>query len=624
MKETDFIEQNKKKWARFEKLSATKNNDPDEVAELFTEITEDLSYAKTFYPRRSVRVYLNQLSQGVFTSLHKQKKQSLKGFGTFWKTTVPLEMYRARYNVLTAFVFFLLAVLVGIASQQYDNDFATLILGESYINYTQEMIEKGNPMGIYGDSPSNSMFFQITVNNIRVAFFAFATGIFWTLGSYFILLKNGIMLGAFQWWFYGKGLLLTSFLAVWIHGAFEISAIIIAGAAGITMGSGLIFPKSFPRVQSLIFSAKRGLVILLSLVPVLTIAGLLESYVTRHYLSMNSWEKWTIILLSFTAIVLYYVVYPFIVAKKYPDKIALKEIPRFIPQRKINWYEIRNAGKVFTDTFNVFIDQIRPISRLINTLVFPTALLILAIILSTEWSSFNSFLSWHQLIGRLFGTGIHFGVFKLLAWPIVLTLLLSSIFFTINQTNATDQLYRHFLRFLKKNGLSFYIFMLLFFTLMIFADWWMYIILFFIGPFLMLIPSYIGIEGQHFFKAVGNAFNKGVTVYTESLLSLLSFLVLSYLFIFLLDNPIAGLFDIVNELLSNLFITFTDYYMLIINSVDILFYLVYYIFIFTLIFIAIALLYYSLIEKSTAKGLYEKLMKFGKRSKSIESTVDFE
>ncbi len=67
MKETTFIEQNKRKWAKFEKLSNNKNSDPDEVSQLFTELTEDLAYAKTFYPRRSVRVYLNQLAQGVFT-----------------------------------------------------------------------------------------------------------------------------------------------------------------------------------------------------------------------------------------------------------------------------------------------------------------------------------------------------------------------------------------------------------------------------------------------------------------------------------------------------------------------------------------------------------------------------
>ena len=53
--------------------------------------------------------------------------------------------------------------------------------------------------------------------------------------------------------------------SIWIHGAFEISAIVIAGAAGLTVGNGLLFPKSYTRVQSLVFSAKRGLVIMLSL-----------------------------------------------------------------------------------------------------------------------------------------------------------------------------------------------------------------------------------------------------------------------------------------------------------------------------------------------------------------------
>ena len=62
------------------------------------------------------------------------------------------------------------------------------------------------------------------------------------------------MLGSFQWWFKAKGLLLTSILAVWIHGAFEISAIVIAGGAGITLGNGILFPGTYTRVQSLIFS----------------------------------------------------------------------------------------------------------------------------------------------------------------------------------------------------------------------------------------------------------------------------------------------------------------------------------------------------------------------------------
>ena len=71
MKETDFIEKNKKKWQEFEKISQNKSKDPDKLSELFLEITEDLSYAKTFYPKRSVRVYLNYLAQKVFLTFSK-------------------------------------------------------------------------------------------------------------------------------------------------------------------------------------------------------------------------------------------------------------------------------------------------------------------------------------------------------------------------------------------------------------------------------------------------------------------------------------------------------------------------------------------------------------------------
>ncbi|MBK6524538.1 MAG: stage II sporulation protein M [Crocinitomicaceae bacterium] len=106
-----------------------------------------------------------------------------------------------------------------------------------------------------------------------------------------------------------------------MHGAFEISSIVIAGAAGITVGNGLIFPKSYTRLQSLVFSAKRGLVIMLSLIPFFIIAGFLESYVTRHYQSIPDVVKALTILVSFSIMILYYVVYPHFVAKRYPEKI---------------------------------------------------------------------------------------------------------------------------------------------------------------------------------------------------------------------------------------------------------------------------------------------------------------
>ena len=73
MRETAFIEQNKKKWEQFESILKQPNRNPDKLSELFIQVTDDLSYARTFYPNRSVKVYLNNLSQKIFSSIYKNQ-----------------------------------------------------------------------------------------------------------------------------------------------------------------------------------------------------------------------------------------------------------------------------------------------------------------------------------------------------------------------------------------------------------------------------------------------------------------------------------------------------------------------------------------------------------------------
>ena len=71
MKETSFIEQNKEKWNRFEKLSESESSDPTELSDLYMDITDDLSYAQTFYQRRTVRVYLMQRFEPSLLLFHR-------------------------------------------------------------------------------------------------------------------------------------------------------------------------------------------------------------------------------------------------------------------------------------------------------------------------------------------------------------------------------------------------------------------------------------------------------------------------------------------------------------------------------------------------------------------------
>lgn len=629
MKETSFINQNKKKWARFEKLSGQKNNDPDEVAQLFTEITEDLSYARTFYPRRSVRVYLNQLAQGVFTSLYKQRKQPLGSFVNFWKVSLPLELYRARVNLLMSFLFFGLAILVGAVSQHYDQNFVDLILGEGYVTATEERIARGNPMGVYGESPQASMFLRITMNNIMVAFFTFALGMFATIGTYLMLLSNGIMLGSFQWWFYAKGLLLTSFLAVWIHGAFEISSIIIAGGAGITVGNGILFPRSYSRQQSLIFSAKRGLMIMLSLVPFFIIAGFLESYVTRYYNVMPDWTKWLIILSSFGLIIGYYVIYPFRVAKRYPDEIKVKEIPRYTPDRTIEWNKIRKVSEVFTDTFYLFMKNFSIIFRIFVNCILPLCLILLGVIFSFDFFALDYRLDMLELWGTIFGEGRFFTWYKFLGWSFILSMLFCAVFYSIKK-DEDEPLFTGYLKFLLYHGFWMYLFSLGVFGLLIWAPGGLLFLCLFITPFIGMIPSLIVFEKKNFFTAFGKSFSLGKGAYGDSLGAFAIFVVISLIFLMALNNPLDGIFgefDVVSmfqNITEYLTITVFDGYAAIISFVTALIYIIFMFFMISIYALSFSFSYYSSNEMRSAKGLYERLEHFGKRNKTFETEEDFD
>ena len=108
----------------------------------------------------------------------------------------------------------MLSIGIGALSAAHDDTFVRLILGDAYVNMTLNNIEQGDPMAVYKSMHQSDMFFAITFNNVRVSFMAFVMGLLISVGSGLIMFYNGIMLGAFQYFFYQKGLLLTSFLTI--------------------------------------------------------------------------------------------------------------------------------------------------------------------------------------------------------------------------------------------------------------------------------------------------------------------------------------------------------------------------------------------------------------------------
>ena len=310
MKEAVFVRQNRGKWKRYEDcLKEISKQSPDSLADIYIDITNDLSFAQSHYPNSRIHLYLNSLSVRLHQYINRKKKEKFSRIFTYWKYEVPLVIYSARKELLYSFLIFAVSFIIGVFSTAQDADFPRLILGDRYVNMTLQNIDNKDPMAVYKDARSGLMFVGITINNIWVSFNTFIYGLFTSIASAYILIKNGIMIGCFQYFFYDRGLLREPFLTIWIHGTLEISAIIVAGAAGITMGNGWLFPGTYSRIVSFRRSAQRGMKIVIGTIPIFIIAGFLESYITRHT-EFPDFVRAAIILLSLSFVIFYYVIYP--------------------------------------------------------------------------------------------------------------------------------------------------------------------------------------------------------------------------------------------------------------------------------------------------------------------------
>ncbi|MET0570966.1 MAG: stage II sporulation protein M [Pedobacter agri] len=312
MREALFVKKNTEKWQQYDRMQQA---NPDEVANQFIEITNDLAYAKTFYPKSNTTAYLNGLASKLHQSVYKNKKEKSNRFVHFWKSELPLLFLEHRKQVIYALLFFILSCAIGAISAKYDDTFVRLIMGDAYVNMTNENIAKGDPFGVYKQSNEFVMFIQIGLNNIYVALYTFVLGIIFSFGSIVSLFRNGIMLGSFQYFFFSKGLGIQSVLVIWIHGTLEISAIVLAGAAGLVLGNSFLFPKTYTRMESIIKGAKDGIKIVLGLVPIFIVAAFFESFITRHT-EMPLFLSITILAISAAFIIWYVFIYPVKIIKK--------------------------------------------------------------------------------------------------------------------------------------------------------------------------------------------------------------------------------------------------------------------------------------------------------------------
>ena len=353
MRETKFIQQNKEKWEEFERTLDKPYADPDKLNDLFVQITDDLSYSRTFYPNRSVRVYLNGLAQRIFSDIYKKRRIRFRRLLTFWTHELPILVYESRRDFLIASLIFGLALAIGLVSCAMDPEFVEIMLGADYVEMTRQNIASGDPMAVYKERGRFNMSLAITMNNLWVAFLTFIMGAIYGIGTLAILIRNGVMVGAFQYFFVKEGLFRESFLTIWTHGTLEISAIIIAGAAGLTMGRGLAFPGTYSRLRSFRRAAKRGLKIMVGISPIFVLAGFIEGYLTRQTETPDL-VRLIFILGCLAFVILYFGIYPRMQHSRRgsppTDQNAIVPTPAW----SINFLSIKNSGQIFNEAFMLY------------------------------------------------------------------------------------------------------------------------------------------------------------------------------------------------------------------------------------------------------------------------------
>lgn len=279
------------------------------MAKEFTQLVDDLAYAKTFYPESKITRFINGEAAKIYLQIYQNRREETNRLLFFWKYELPLTIWKHRRYMLFSTLVFIVFFAIGFFASAKDETVARSFFGDTYYEHTQANIANGNPFGIYEHGNPFLSWIQLMIHNIRVSIILFVSGLFAGLPSLYFLAQNAAMVGIFDHLFASNGLGLDFFLVVFVHGTLELTAIVISGGAGLILGMGFIFPGTVRRLTSLKQAAKDAVKIMIGLMPVFALAAFFEGFITRLYNDLSILTS-LITVLSVLFVIFYFVIYP--------------------------------------------------------------------------------------------------------------------------------------------------------------------------------------------------------------------------------------------------------------------------------------------------------------------------
>lgn len=248
----------------------------EELVRLYQRASSDLSFCRTYYNNPAINARLTVLVAEAQAVIHGARTSSVRTIVQFFTTSFPGAVWHLRRFVLiSALALFLPAIVFGawlsISDRARDASapeaYRDAYLARDFENY-------------YSSEPAEQFTTKVFVNNVQVGFLAFGLGVFLCLPTVWLLGFNGINLGFAAGLFTAAGAAPKFWGLILPHGLLELTAVAIAGGAGLALGWCIVSPGDRPRGRALGEEARRAVVLVMGLVPVFLVAGLIEGLVT--------------------------------------------------------------------------------------------------------------------------------------------------------------------------------------------------------------------------------------------------------------------------------------------------------------------------------------------------------
>ena len=257
-------------------MSALDHKDLQELGLLYRQTASDLAIAREDITSSQLAAYLNSLLGRTHNLIYMGNKPKVAGIVRFYSETYPRIFRELWPQTLLAFGIFAVTGLAAFILTMRDPTFAHRLLG----THMMETIEKREMWthSIVTIKPLAAS--SIMTNNLSVAFATFASGITAGVGTVWMMVLNGLLIGVIGAATLQAGMAGQLWTFVVPHGVLELPAIFIAGGAGFEIARGMLFPGLLPRRESLAQAGGRAAQLLLGTIPMLIVAGVIEGFLS--------------------------------------------------------------------------------------------------------------------------------------------------------------------------------------------------------------------------------------------------------------------------------------------------------------------------------------------------------